>query len=414
MSTSVSGSSRHPRRGVALLVSLFIILILVVIGGTMVSSVDLHGKSTRNEVDAMRVQQVADAGLTHAVGIFHLQLADDPFNQLLSGADEVWNQGQGDDGILRGVTPFEIPEADAIPAEGLVLGGYRYQVRVTDDPADDNDPSTDSNQRLLVTCTATAASGDGPSAESRAIVERVASAYKVMVRGNTAITNGGFGVQGGQCAQFYLGDGIFTTPAASANAVGGWVTTAASIPSSFGPGGALKVVNSPPVGIPSVSPIAACPSGVTFQPAPATPLNISSVSGVLCYTGDVVLTGSNSGQPKALTLIATGSITVNQSRIKSAHPAGYALVAGGDVLLTGTSKSASAYVEGTVFCGGQVAMQVSSAMKDGFVYCQGNAVGSLVTQNTFSTDGKLQGGCGSAATTIGSWRATIWYPGIGS
>lgn len=400
----------------AMLVALFIILLLLVIGGTMINAVDLHSKSTRNEVEALRVQEVAEAGLAHALGIFHIQLADDPFNQLLRGADEVWNQGQGDDGILRGVTPFEIPEADAIPAEGLVLGGYRYKVRVTDDPADDNDPSTDSNQRLLVTCTATAANatGTGASAEVRAIVERVTSAFKVMVRGNTAITNGGFGVQGGQCAQFYLGDGAFLTPAASANAVGGWVTTGASIPATFGPNGSPKIVNSPPLAIPAVNPLAACPAGTAFLPAPATPLNIGSVSGILCYTGDVVLTGSNSGQPKALTLIATGSITVNQSRIRSAHPEGYTLVAGGDVRLTGTAKNASAYIEGKVFCGGQVAMEVSSSMKDGFLYCQGNAVGSGLTQNTISTDGKMQGGCGSASTTIGTWRATTWYPGIGS
>ena len=396
----------RPRRGLALLVALFIIIILAILASTMTSAVDLHGKSTRNGSEAAQVQQVATAGLTHALGLFHVQVSEDPFNEILLGQNKVWDGGTGDDGILQGTT-LEIPEADAIPSAGLVLNGYRYKVRVTDDPADDATPSTDSNQRLLLTCTAEASNGSGPSAEARAIVEHTSADYRVMLEGPMTFTKQM--KMSASCAKGYLNGAIDPTTVPSQSGGGWFAPTGTTIPASFTGGSSVVAAAT----IPSIAPSSLCSS---YTAAPAGTVSLSG-SGIRCYSGDVTVSAPGGGV--SITVVSTGSITMTGGRIDyaaSATGARIALVAAEDILLTGDAE-----FRGAIYCGGQISMQGTSKGNGGALYCRGQQIGTVVAgtpqKHVFNSSfaNNMAGGCGStSAASIGSWKLTTWYQGIGS
>ncbi|MEN9509888.1 MAG: hypothetical protein RLZZ621_2451, partial [Gemmatimonadota bacterium] len=400
-------ASSRPRRGMALLVTMFVIILLATFGALMVGTVDLHSKSNRNVADAIQVQEAAEAGLAHAIGLFHVQLTEDPFNEIIRGKNAVWNGGTGDDGILQGVTPFEIPDADAIPSTGLVLNGYRYTVRVSDDPADDADPSTDSNQRLMVSCTAVSASGAGPSAEVRAIVERSSTDYRVMLDGPMTFTRPM--KMAASCARGYLNGVIDPTTVASESGGGWFAPSGITIPASFTGGRSVASVAT----IPSIAPSTRCSSYMT-----AVGTVSLSGTGVRCYSGDVTVTSTVSSGVN-VTVVATGSITVTAGRINSASSApgnNISLIAGEDVLLNGDAE-----FRGAVYCGGQISMQGTSRGNGGAIYCRGDQIGSVVggtpQKHVFNSSfsNNMIGGCGaSSGALVGSWRATSWYPVIGS
>jgi len=394
----------RPRRGMALLMALFIISILVILAATMVSAVDLHGKSTRNGSETAQVQQVAEAGLTHALGLFHVQVSEDPFNEILLGQNGAWDNGGGDDGILQG-TRLEIPDADAIPSAGVVLNGYRYLVRVTDDPADDATPSTDSNQRLLITCTASAENGSGPSAEARAIVERTSSDYRVMLDGPMTFSQPM--KMTASCAKGYLNGAITYSTVQNSEAGGGWFAPAGvTLSNRFMPTRTVVAAAT----IPSMAPSTLCSS---YTPAPGGTVSLSG-SGVRCYSGNVTVSAPNGGAD--ITVVSTGSITMTGGRVNYATLASgarIALVAAEDILLTGDAE-----FRGAVYCGGQISMQGTSKGNSGAIYCRGLSLGTVVTGNhvfNSSFGNNMAGGCGATSTaTVGSWRFTTWYPGMGS
>jgi hypothetical protein len=388
----------------ALLLALFIIIILAILAGTMVSAVDLHGKSTRNGSETAQVQQVAEAGLTHGLGLFYVQVSDDPFNEILLGQNGTWDNGAGDDGILEG-SRLEIPAADAIPSAGVVLNGYRYQVRVTDDPADDATPSTDSNQRVLITCTATAEGGSGPSAEARAIVERTNSDYRVMLDGPMTFSQPM--KMSASCARGYLNGAVTYSTSQESKAGGGWFHPAGITLSTKFTDTRTQVAAAT---IPSMAPSSLCSS---YTPAPGGTVALSG-SGVRCYSGNVTVSGPNGGVN--VTVVSTGSITVTAGRIDHATLASGAkisLVAAEDILLSGNAE-----FRGAIYCGGQISMQGSSSGNGGAIYCRGLALGAVVTGShviNSSSSNSMAGGCGSTSTaTIGSWRFSTWYPGMGS
>jgi hypothetical protein len=120
-----------------------------------------------------------------------------------------------------------------------------------------------------------------------------------------------------------------------------------------------------------------------------------------------------------VTVVATGSITVTAGRINSASSApgnNISLIAGEDVLLNGDAE-----FRGAVYCGGQISMQGTSRGNGGAIYCRGDQIGSVVggtpQKHVFNSSfsNNMIGGCGaSSGALVGSWRATSWYPVIGS
>lgn len=386
-----------------MLSALVIIVVLAIIGGTMVASVDLHSKSTRNETETIRLQQVADAGLAHAIALLHDQVAEDPLNAMIRGVDGSY--GTADDGLFVGMG---IPTSDQIPAAGVLFGTDRYFVTISDDPADDNKLDTDKNNQVMLTCRAVAPSGT--SLEVRAIVARdPLPSQALALGGDVSITNKF--TFNGNCGSVHVNGQLSGT--ANANAVKGWShTSSVAVPSSFV--GSPKTANAAVISIQSVTYAQACPAGMAATRLSGDQtLTMSSLSGVYCVDGNVSLSGSTS-TVRTASVIASGSIRTNAGsavKLKNAHPAGYVMVAGGDLqLITDTDLT------GMVRCGGQLDF-AGKVNINGTTSCLGNPSHpglNWESAHVIASDGKITNACGSAPGVLGEWVQIGWYPIRGS
>lgn len=148
-------TAARSRRGIALPVAMFGIVVIGVLATGIWVVVDLNARSAVNRESSARVVQIAEAGAAHASTVLLESLDDQDYTSLLVGADG--EPGTADDGVLTG---FGLTADQEIPAGGIDLGGGTYSVRIVDDPNEtDADPLLDSNRRVVAECTASLPDG---------------------------------------------------------------------------------------------------------------------------------------------------------------------------------------------------------------------------------------------------------------
>ena len=137
--------------------------------------------------------------------------------------------------------------------------------------------------------------------------------------------------------------------------------------------------------------------------------------GVLCVMGNIELSGGAGadGAPIDMSIIATGSVQLTgTSFINAVHPDGIAILAGGDLEMSGSSGTLSDNFEGLVWVGAQCDIS-GEAKLNGQIICADNTnpVGSIDLPpfaNEFSGSITLNFGCGGSTSTsiailAGSW-----------
>src|SRR5918994_5002519 len=96
----VRGSVHEGEAGIALPAAMFALVAASILAAGMVSFADLNAKAALNQERATRAVQVADAGVSHALGLLRQSLKTRSFTQILRGADNV--AGTVDDSLFIG------------------------------------------------------------------------------------------------------------------------------------------------------------------------------------------------------------------------------------------------------------------------------------------------------------------------
>jgi hypothetical protein len=370
---------------------------LLVVG--LFAFADLSAKSVRNRERATRAVHVAEAGITHAMGLLRGPLRQHNFTRLLRGSDNV--VPNADDSLFTG---WGLSAGDQIPLAGQAYQGHTYFVTVRDDPADgDANQATDLNGRIRLRCRAV--TSEGGVAEVNAIVGAVPM-FGVIMGGNTEISSSA--VVNGACGSIHVNGSITGGGAPTVSA--GASATGTVGPASLSP----QLEGQPAQNIPDLSPAAYCPAGgINIIAALWVPAAAALVNGnTYCVTGDVELgvDFATMANKRTVSIIASGSIKVAaKPMMKAAHPDGIVLLAGGDLDLQGDFG-----MEGLLYAGGQC--YVSSApVINGQFMCKNKSPhpgSNWVPANLISGDAQITFDC-----STNGWnkrRVLHWYPRVGA
>jgi hypothetical protein len=363
---------RRRRKGMALPASLAAITaVSVLISGIWVI-VDLNSKTSTNRRSALNALLVAEAGLSHSLGLLRGDLKNKNLTNLLKGSDNVANNS--DDGLLIN---HGLASDKQIPSSGLAFGSGTYYVTLEDDPADmgilpDLDPKTDQNNRIMARCRAVMP--DGASAEIQAIIgmiplPAIATEGILKIGGNPKIL--------GVCGGLHANEIIEVTGTPTVNGpVTASDTVEANACSIKKPDGSCNIPlhNQPPVDIPPLTMAQVCTAPsltlnangtmVDHVPNPDVSYPNDGIqrfgwkwggnkwvsdsdtprSGTICAHADLEISknwGSN-GTPLPMSLYSTRSVIVSGNPTFTAHdPDGGVIIAEGDVKISGNPSSGS-------------------------------------------------------------------------
>src|SRR5687767_10044387 len=141
------------RPGLALPSAIFGIVVVGMITAGAWSVTELDLKATNNRVDAATALRLAHTAETHAIAVLRNRLGDTiGLTRLIRGWDNLYPSA--DDSLLSGYQP--LGDSLRVTAAGKVVDGVTgivgtYFIKFADDPADaDNDPGTDSNNRMMI------------------------------------------------------------------------------------------------------------------------------------------------------------------------------------------------------------------------------------------------------------------------
>jgi hypothetical protein len=416
---------------------MFALVAASILAAGMASFADLSAKAALNQERATRAVHVADAGVSHALGLARQNLKTQSFTRILRGTDNV--VGTPDDSLFIG---YGIPAGDQIPAAGKPFEAHTYFVTVRDDPADgDGDAATDLNGRVLVQCRVV--TNDGATAEVTAILGSVpmpalAADGNVVFAGSPQI----YGACGGAHANGNIhasggGPIISTQVSATGAATGTWRR----------PNGSAAPMLSfqPEVVIPDLVPMDYC-TGAEFRltaTGGVTDLNTgitlaapqmgwsynagtrlwslsgpSSVNGTYCVEGNVHVSGSTGSAvvPKTMTILATGSINFEGTPyIRADHPDGILMMAGGDVAIAGNPAGGALSYQGMIYAGAQCKVSGQPNIFGQLLCANGpqplNAT-EIVPVHDMSGNFTLTFDCSS--NVFNKRRILYWYPRIGA
>ena len=447
MVTPGSSGESSERRGIALPSAMFALVAAGILAAGMFAFTDLAGKATLNQERSTRAMHVAEAGLYHSVSLLRGSLRMHNFARIFRGGDGF--APNADDGTLTvGASYPGFAAADQIPVAGRAFDGGTYFVTVTDDPADgDGNPMTDLNGRVLVRCRAVMA--DGATAEVSAIVGSIPQPG-FAADGNAAFAGGPQIL--GPCGGAHANGNISST--GGGPTIGTQVSATGTVTGNWGaPGGgnAPKVPNAAPIDIPDLNPADYCtgaqadfrllPGGVVqngagtviVPPAPwgwfytagtltweldgNTPAG-SPPAGTYCVTGNAYVRGavSTAGAPKAMSVIATGSIRIEGTPImRPDHDDGILALAGGDVYLAGNAAAGVTSYSGLIYARAQCYAR-GNFVASGQVICANNAqpLGATEYAVTHDIAGNFTINYDCSANLFNKRRVLYWYPRIGA
>lgn len=433
----------RPRTGMALVSALVsLVLISIIIAGVFALTIS-ESKASTNRANALRATQLAEAGMTHAVGVLRGQLADTGFTRLLRGSDGT--ASTADDGYISG---YGLAAALQIADTGRTTTWGRYFVQLIDDPADgDGIATTDANNRIVARCRAVTT--DGAIAEVDAII--AVSPFPAVVVDGPLTLNGNpelVGACGGAHSNSTIDvSGTTTVTTAGLLTSTGATTVSGNIMDTAGVS-IPPVPNQPPMDIPDLDPASYCAAAADyylqadgfvlrvsdnslhdatsvekfgFRRASSSPVVWDQAgadpAGTYCATGNVKI-GSNigsSGSPAVITILATGSIEVSGNPYMVPDYGGISLMAAGDVSISGNPSAGADNYSGLVYAGAQCKVSGNLHLS-GQLVCKNkaNPTGSLdyASQNAISGNASITYNCGSS-TVLGNRRVLYWYPRIG-
>jgi hypothetical protein len=428
------GFSAKGRDGIALPAAMFALVAASILAAGMVSFADLNAKAALNQERATRAVQVADAGVSHALGLLRQSLKTQSFTQILRGADNM--VPTADDSLFIG---YGLPANDEIPLAGKPFQAHTYFVTVGDDPADgDASGATDLNGRVLVRCRVL--TSDGATAEVTAILGAVpmpalAADGNLTLSGSPEI----LGPCGGAHANGNINGAGNPTVSTQATATG-TATGTFKLPDNTA---APKLGGQPEIGIPDLNPIDFCPTadfrllatgnvetvatgfqvpaaaaGWTYNAGSLTWTFAGGADGTYCAAGNVLIAGNtgSAAVPKRISILATGSIKVEGTPYLVADQEdGILLLAAGDVYLAGNAAAGATSYQGMVYAGAQCATQGTFTMF-GQLLCANGTQPPGATQwavgHTVEGNFKITFDC--SANVFNKRRILYWYPRIGA
>lgn len=433
--------ARH-RRGIALVSALAaLVLLSVIIAGTFVLT-NSDSRSSNNRANSTRANELAEAGMSHALGILRGPLADTSLTKLLRGPDGVANTA--DDGYITG---YGLSAALQIPDTGRTSTWGRFYVQLIDDPADpDGVATTDANSQIVVRCRAITT--DSATASIDAIIG-VTPFRAVAVDGNLTI-NGNPALMG-QCGGVHTNGNMSVSGAATVTTQGvvtstGTTTVNGNIRDTSHTV-VTPVTNQPPVDIPTLDPMSYCTGHADyylqadgyilkssdgsltlstgtqhygFRRTGASPVvwdqTGTPFAGTYCVTGNVTINGNpgSTSTPSVVTILASGSVSVAGNPFMTPAYGGISIMAGGDVSVNGNAGSGNANYSGLVYAGSQCSVNGNMSMS-GQLVCKNaaNPTGSVnyVSSNSLNGNPTITYNC-SSSTAFGARRIMYWYPRI--
>jgi hypothetical protein len=413
---------------------MFALVAASILGAGMLAFTGLSAKATLNQERATRAVQVADAGVSHALGLLRGGLKSHSFTRVLRGGDNL--VPTADDSLFIN---YGLPADDEIPLAGKAFQGHTYFVTVRDDPADgDANASTDLNGRVLVRCRVL--TNDGASVEVTAILGAVpmpamAADGNVAFSGSPEIrgacggahANGNIHASGG-------GPIISTQATATGSATGTW-----KLPNGTN---APRLGGQPEVVIPDLNPMDYCvgaefrllssgtatngagmlvavPAGWTYNAGTKlwSLAGNSSVDGTYCVQGNVAVSGNtgSAATPRRITILATGSIEVTGTPFISAdHEDGILFMAAGDVRVAGNPSAGANNYQGMIYAGAQCVAAGNATMFGQLLCANGpQPVGAIEHAVSHSMSGNFVLTFDCSSNVFNKRRILFWYPRIG-
>ncbi len=365
------------RRGVALPMALFGLVILTMLGAGIFGLADMQALAVVNREGVSRALMLAEEGVAHAVAVTRDSLRTLSATRLLRGSDDI--PGTSDDGRLRG---NGLSASVQIPDTGIRTTAGRYSVQLLDDPNDPIvNPLGDGNSRFIARCVATT-----PQNASAALdvtigatpMPAIAAEGNLALNGNPSV----LGPCGGAHANGNLTISGTTTTTGSMSATGsasGNAETPAGVDIT-------PLSGQPRIDIDSLNPMDWCgaadydlfangtlrtrATGVTVN-ATGSPVNgwrrtgsspvvwtgsgNSLGGGTYCVQGNVTISGNtgSASSPLALTILASGSVQVSGNPYIIPDLNDISIMAGGDVSIAGNSNAANENYEGMIYAGAQ-------------------------------------------------------------
>jgi hypothetical protein len=423
------------RSGIALPAAMFALVAGSILAVGMLTFADLSARAQLNQERATRAVQVADAGVSHALGLLRTSpLKSLSFSRILRGSDP-FAPGT-DDSLLIG---YGLAANDEIPLAGKGFQGHTYFVSIRDDPADgDGDPTSDLNGRVLARCRVVTA--DGATIEVLAILGAVpmpalAADGNLTLSGSPEI----LGPCGGAHANGNINGAGNPTVATQATATG-TATGTFKLPNNTA---APKLGGQPEIGIPDLNPLDFCSTadfrllatgnvqtvatgaqvpaaaaGWTYSAGTLTWTFAGGVDGTYCAAGNVFISGNtgSAAVPRRISILATGSIRVEGTPYLAAdHEDGILLLAAGDVYLAGNAAAGANSYQGLVYAGAQCAAEGTFTLF-GQMLCANNPQPPGATQwavaHTIEGNFKMTFDC--SANVFNKRRVLYWYPRIGA
>jgi hypothetical protein len=395
---------------------------------------DLGAKSVRNRESAVRAVHVADAAVSHTLGLLRGSLGVHSFSRILRGSDNI--VGTADDSLLVG---WGLAAGDQIPLAGQNFQGHTYYVTIRDDAADgDANPATDLNGRVLVRCRAVTA--DGATAEVEAVIgampmPAMAADGNVGFSGNPTIAGACGGAHAnGDISSAGGGPTISTQATATGTASGNWRHPDGSP--------APKLGGQPEIVIPDLNPMDYCtgaefrllsngtattgggmliavPSGWTYNGGTLTwSVAGNNVDGTFCVQGNVSISGNtgSAAAPRVMSVLATGSIAVAGTPVITPdHPGGILFMAGGDVTVAGNPTAGVNSYTGLIYAGAQCSASGNATMFGQLLCANGPqpaGATELITAHSMSGNFVLTFDC--SGNLFNKRRVLYWYPRLGT
>lgn len=436
------------RRGAALPAALFGVVTVSLLASAIFSSARMQSTASRNRESSARALQLAEDGLAHAVTVVRDSLRHVTFTRLLRGTDNMPNTA--DDGRVTG---YNLSSAINIPSAGRAYGSGTYDVQIMDDGDSDGLPLADVNLRLRMRCTATTSNG------GRAVLDvilGVAALPAIAANGDLAL--GGNATVRGACGGVHANDDLSIT---SPNPVVGGTLTASDQVSGTARDtlGAAKspVGLKPVVKIPAMSYADYCgapgtnatvnrtdvefwytSTGLIYRRGNPVPFVATAVkqfgwrlislapvtwefanptyeNGKLCIEGNVTVSSGagSAASPVAWSIIATGSVKVSGSPfIVPATNDSIAIIAGGDIAISGNPGGSNENYEGLIYANAQCSISGNPTVA-GQVLCRDQATGvgnaDYAPTNIVTGNPTLTYGCGGILSrrTVFSWLQRV-------
>jgi type IV pilus assembly PilX-like protein len=145
---------RPSEKGAALITSIFVLLLVTVLGMALTFIANTALVISSNDRQAAQAFYIAEAGIAHATKLVD---ATSPYNfgDILINGDGTPNNG--DELSTKPTGYSDSPAFEGIPASGVAFAGGNYVVRVKDDASDTS--TTDANNTIVITSTGTGPNG---------------------------------------------------------------------------------------------------------------------------------------------------------------------------------------------------------------------------------------------------------------